>query len=361
MYAREESEYFRAKRKAAWQISGGEPKPANLPTNREIRDEIRALARRLEGRRRAETLRAMRVEALRVMRAVAAFAPRLVGSLAAGHAPSNSRIHLHLFCDDPDAVATALDAEPFSYHPRPGSGNPDSGNDEQPAGARIRIENRFPIELTVYAAAVADHVFRNTVTGRAIERAGLGELEELLARENSSEVSEEPLSTERQSASPPAETLDRFLTYQRLLAPLEHVKEDPVSHPEGDVLYHSLQVFALAREAIPYDEEFLLAALLHDVGKAVDRRDHVAASLEVLEGLITPRTAWLIEHHSEALAMRNGTLGVRGRRRLEAAESFDELMRLAECDAAGRQVGVAVPDVAEAIAYLREMDEACGE
>ena len=70
------------------------------------------------------------------------------------------------------------------------------------------------------------------------------------------------------------------------------------------MLYHSLQVFELAREELPYDEEFLLAALLHDVGKAIDPREHVAAALEALEGFITPRTAWLIEHHDEALAWR---------------------------------------------------------
>ena len=106
-------------------------------------------------------------------------------------------------------------------------------------------------------------------------------------------------------------TVDRFRTYELLLAPLEDVMQSPENHPEGDVLYHSLQVFELARQKLPYDEEFLLAALLHDVGKAIDRRDHVAAGLEALAGAVSPRTAWLIEHHVEALSLRDGTLGVR--------------------------------------------------
>jgi hypothetical protein len=154
---------------------------------------------------------------------------------------------------------------------------------------------------------------------------------------------------------------DRFRTYELLLWPLEHVKENIEVHPEGDVLYHSLQVFELARAAIPYDEEFLLAALMHDVGKAIDPRDHVAAGLEALDRTITERTAWLIEHHAAAHALRDGTLGVRFRRRLEAAESYEELLLLADCDRRGRATGVAVPDVPEALDYLRKLAAECGE
>ena len=53
--------------------------------------------------------------------------------------------------------------------------------------------------------------------------------------------------------------------YELLLRPLEQVKQNPKYHPEGDALYHSLQVFELARQARPWDQEFVLAAILHDV------------------------------------------------------------------------------------------------
>ncbi|MEX0977247.1 MAG: HD domain-containing protein, partial [Pirellulales bacterium] len=125
--------------------------------------------------------------------------------------------------------------------------------------------------------------------------------------------------------------------------------------PEGDALYHSLQVFDLARDALPYDEEFQLAALLHDVGKAIDPREHVAAALEALDGTITERTAWLIEHHSQAQSLFDGTLGIRARRRLEESEDFDDLVLLGDCDRAGRKQGVQVPDVAEALEHLRDL------
>ena len=154
-----------------------------------------------------------------------------------------------------------------------------------------------------------------------------------------------------------SERLDRFHMYQLLLVPLEQVKQNTKRHPEGDALYHSLQVFTLAREALPYDEEFLLAALLHDVGKAIDPQAPVAAGLDALNGYITPRTAWLIEHRPEAQQWRDGTLGARCRRRLAAHEDYEELMLLADCDRRGRQRGAIVPDVEEALEYLRELDE----
>jgi hypothetical protein len=148
---------------------------------------------------------------------------------------------------------------------------------------------------------------------------------------------------------------DRFQVYQSLLMPLETVKQDPRWHPEGDALYHSLQVFKRAQEALPYDEEFQTAALLHDVGKAIDPREHVAAALAALNGHVTERTRWFIEHHMEAEQLREGELGARARRRLEAHEDFDELMLLSECDLAGRECGVEVPEVDEALAHLRDL------
>ena len=152
-----------------------------------------------------------------------------------------------------------------------------------------------------------------------------------------------------------ADSVDRFRVYHLLLAPLEEVRQNPKFHPEGDALYHSLQVFELARAELPYDEEFQLAALLHDVGKAIEPRDPVAAGLAALSGHITERTAWLIEHQPHAAALRDGSLGARSRRRLEASESFDDLMLLYDCDRRGRASGVAVPELEEALDRVREL------
>ncbi len=74
MYDREESEYLRAKLKAARRVARGEFKPGDLPSNREIRDQIQAWAYLHEGEQRTANLRDMRLEALRMMRVLRLFA-----------------------------------------------------------------------------------------------------------------------------------------------------------------------------------------------------------------------------------------------------------------------------------------------
>jgi hypothetical protein len=239
LYTRDETEHHRAKRRAAWQVYGGEFRESDLPSNREVDQQVLELAR----------------------------------------------------------------ADHRQLHPE----SPQSDGGPQPG----RPAGRLP---------------RPAARPRA---AGPG--------------------------------VDRFWVYARLLAPLEKIQENRQAHPEGDLLYHSLQVFELARAQLPYDEEFLLAALLHDVGKAIDPREHVAAALEALQGFVTPRTAWLIEHHQDALALADHTLGARSRRRLAASENFDELRLLARCDHQGRAVGVPVSDVEDALQYVRDLAEMCGE
>ena len=154
-----------------------------------------------------------------------------------------------------------------------------------------------------------------------------------------------------------AERLDRFAVYKLRLAPLEAVKQGPVAHPEGDALYHSLQVFERAREARPYDEEFLLAALLHDVGKAIDPSDHVAAALDALRGAVPERTLWLIGHHMDLLASRERALSARARRELELSENLEDLKLLRDLDNAGRVPGTPVGTVDEALAYLKGLED----
>ena len=171
-----------------------------------------------------------------------------------------------------------------------------------------------------------------------------------------SELLAMPEPAEGEEVAALAENLDRFAVYRMRLLPLEAVKQNPKFHPEGDVLYHSLQVFHLARKAQPYDEEFLLAALLHDVGKAVDAQAHAEAGAHAMRGAVTERTLWLIGHHMDLLTARDRGLGARLRRKLEASEYLEDLKLLRELDDAGRVPGMVVETLDELLAYIKGLE-----
>ena len=345
LYRREESEYYRAKLKAARQIYKGWVKPADLPSNSEIRDQVQSFARMYEGERRDEDLRDMRIEALRLMRLLARFRPRLIGSVLTGHVRKGSDIDLNVFSDSHQAVAILLEDEGVLLEIERKMVRKQG---EERVYTHIHIKDRFPIEITVYPSNMAHDVQKCSITGKAIQRAGIAGLEQLFARDY-------PELDLDKAVAETADKIDRFLVYEALLLPLERVKQSRRYHPEGEALYHSLQVFDLACDELPYDEEFLLAALLHDVGKAIEPKDHIAAGLEALGETITERTGWLIAHHMEAHAVLDGTIGYRARRRLKRNESYDELLVLSRCDRAGRKSGVPTPEVEEALDYVREL------
>ncbi|MFO0952861.1 MAG: HD domain-containing protein [Isosphaeraceae bacterium] len=165
---------------------------------------------------------------------------------------------------------------------------------------------------------------------------------------------------EPEDDGPPAQMadhVDRFAIYRMRLQPLESVKQNAHHHPEGDALYHSLQVFEHARAARPYDEEFLLAALLHDVGKAIDPSDHVGTGVEALRGAVTERTLWLIEHHMEILNYREKGISPRARKAIEGSEYLEDLKLLRDLDDAGRVPGAPVGTVEEALEYIKGLED----
>lgn len=346
MYERSEKEYFTAKRKAAKRLCRKGVKLRDLPSNAEIRDYIESYAKLYEGPRRDVRLKDMRIEALRLMRLLQPFRPRLIGSVLTGHIRRGSDIDLHVFCDNPGSVADFLRSEGLQVELE---AKRVRKHGEDRVYYHIHIFGRFQAELTVYPEDKAHYVFRSSITGRPMERATLPELEALLRREYPGIDLDAELSREQKT--------DPFLYYRMLLLPLENVTQNPVHHPEGDVLYHSLQVFELAKDHLAYDEEFLTAALLHDVGKGIDPGNHVQAALSALEGLITERTAFFIGHHMEAHLYRAGKLDRPAAQRLERSPDFHELLLLSELDDAGRVPGAIVGTVDEALDYLRELEQ----
>jgi predicted nucleotidyltransferase len=346
MYERVESEYFTAKRKAAKRLCRGTVKPQELPSNAEIRELIQVFARTHEGESRTANLKEMRLRALWLMRVLTRFRPRLIGSVMTGHVRKGSDIDLHLFSDHVEPVTAALEEEGLQFDVER---KQVVKHGESRVFTHVHVHDTFSFELTVYPEDKAHYVFKSSITGKPIERASTRELEELIAREHP-EVKLDDALAEQDAA------VDPHQVFRMLLLPLENVKQNPKWHPEGDVLYHLLQVFELARDERPWDEEFLLAALLHDVGKGIDPHDHVAAGLQALDGLITPRTAFFIENHMVAQEYKAGTLGHRQRVRLEASDDFDDLMLLRELDDRGRVSGATVGTVDEALNFLRELE-----
>ncbi len=349
MYERQESEYFRAKRKAAERLGHGWTKPADLPSNAEIREQVQMLARVHEGASRTDKLRAMRLAALAMLERLERFRPRLIGSVLTGHVRQGSDVDIHLFADSIEGVGHILEQHglPFVIERKLVR-----KHGESRTYTHIHVDAEFRFELTIYSTKEAHFAFKSSITGKPIERATAPELRQLLEVEYPGLDLAGALEAAR-------EQVDRFQVYQSLLLPLENVKQNLKYHPEGDALYHSLHVFDLARDALPYDEDFLLAALLHDVGKGIDPYDHVGAGLEALEEVISDRTRWLIEHHMLAHQIAELTIGQRAHRRLRESEHYDDLVLLGQCDRGGRRPGVAASELDEALDYLRDLDRMC--
>ena len=345
MYERQESEYYRAKLKAARRLGHGWIKPADLPSNAEIRDEIQHFARVHEGPKRFDGLRDMRLEALRLMRLLARFRPRLIGSVLTGHVRQGSDIDLHVFANRLDSVTAELDYLGLRYDTER---KQITKQGQTQVYRHVHILDRFDFELTVYPENMAHHVFKSSITGKPMERASVAELEAFLEREY-------PELDREQALAESDAKVDRFQVFYSLLLPLENVKQHSKYHPEGDALYHSLQVFDLAVNRLPYDEEFVLAALLHDVGKAIDSVDHVEEGIAALEGLITDRTIWLIRHHMDGHRIHNRSIGARAHRRLREHESYNELLLLSECDRLGRKSGITTSELEDALQYIRDL------
>lgn len=133
-----------------------------------------------------------------------------------------------------------------------------------------------------------------------------------------------------------------------LLVALSGVRQDPLHHPEGDALFHSLQVFDLARKSTG-DRALWAAALLHDIGKAISSPDHDEVGAELLSDLVSPRIVWLVRHHLDLLRRPVPT-----KRRLRGTAALVDLQRLRRWDVAGRSPSATVLSPEDALSMLFE-------
>ena len=129
------------------------------------------------------------------------------------------------------------------------------------------------------------------------------------------------------------ETMKPILDVLHALKGIEQQKE---YHPEGDALKHTFQVFRWAiRESV--DLDLILAALLHDVGKATYSNHHERDGVKMIEGFSSCKTVWLVKNHMRVWTYIKGEM--QGLKKcLELANHcwFPELIQLARWDAKGR-------------------------
>ncbi len=133
-----------------------------------------------------------------------------------------------------------------------------------------------------------------------------------------------------------------------LLQDLDGIQQNPQFHPEGDALFHSLQVFQIALQEST-DPILLAAALFHDVGKSVNSKNHDKTGADMLRGILDDQVIWLIEHHLDLLKHPGKT-----RQKLKQDKRLHDLEKLRKWDLAGRDPFADTLSTEQALSILLE-------
>lgn len=120
-------DYGPAKRKAAKLLGRQAVRPAELPDNLAVEDEVRSYIELFCADTQPAELAALRRVAAEWMERLAPLRPHLTGAVWRGTATRLSAVHLQLFCDDPkQAELLLLDQHvPFDVDSPPGGDGPD--------------------------------------------------------------------------------------------------------------------------------------------------------------------------------------------------------------------------------------------
>lgn len=101
-------EYGPAKRRAAKSVARHSVRPADLPDNDEVEDEVRSYIELFCADTQPAELAALREVAAQWMQRLAEFRPHLTGAVWRGTATRLSSVHLQLYCDDCKSAELAL-------------------------------------------------------------------------------------------------------------------------------------------------------------------------------------------------------------------------------------------------------------
>jgi len=177
-----EKEYFNAKRKAARRHGVNfKHQPQDLPTNKEIKDEILRMAAIFEGDERFVRLEEMRRVGLRVMKILHNYHPKLIGSVLKGHIRKNSDIDIHVFSNSIAAITMLLAENQLEYaveHKEV------IKNNERQEFIHVRsVVDGYDVEMSLYSSDKKNFPFKSSITGDTMEFATIAELEILLLPE----------------------------------------------------------------------------------------------------------------------------------------------------------------------------------
>jgi hypothetical protein len=162
------------------------PSGTPLPSNQEIEDALREHQRLFGGLERERHLEVLREAAAAAMRELAAYKPRLVGPVLSGTADRNSPVSLHLFADSSEEVGFTLMERGIPHRRTEHPVRMSTGEVERVPGYSF-LAGEVQLELLVFSGRTRGHTPLSPVDGRAMRRAGLVEVESLLASAGSGE------------------------------------------------------------------------------------------------------------------------------------------------------------------------------
>ncbi len=170
--------YLLAKHKAAERL--GASTREGLPSNREIETALRQWQKLYGGEDFEDRLRELREAATRAMRFLKPFRPKLVGPVLEGTADEFSRICLHLFVDDPDAVVRFLMEHGIPFDQERRRVRWHDGSRRHIDVLVVQADGEL-VELAVMVGREAWQALPSPIDGRPLRRGSLQDVEGLLA------------------------------------------------------------------------------------------------------------------------------------------------------------------------------------
>ena len=166
-----------AKRKAARQL--GARDAGAMPDNQEVEQALADYRAIYQEQEHPTVLLELREQALTVMRLLEQFRPHLTGSVLSGVAGKHSDIDLQLFAESAKDVEIFLLNQGIRY--RAAQTRLYLNNDERVVPILSFEHEGVDVRLTVFDAWHLRHTIRSTPGGRAIERAPIAAVEEMIA------------------------------------------------------------------------------------------------------------------------------------------------------------------------------------